>query len=179
MTMSRILPYLFVLLALAACSSAPEAAHPTGRLSLQAPITIPAGAATLRLQYGRVTAFNAVQEQDPFCVFELETVREQPQPVAPGSFDILSINRSVETFAGMPVLPFRTMRVGLGQDDGGPSQIYYKTAFRLASNPQQARALTCMSNQYMPGIAIMRHLTLQEMRDALGGLFTLDLDGTR
>lgn len=176
--MFRVLIALAFLLSLAACASAPESPRPMGRLSLRAPVDIPAGAATLRLQYGRVTAFNAVQEQDPFCVFELDTVSDRPQTVAPATFEITGINRGVETFAGMPVWPFRPMRVAL-VDDGGPTHIYFKTLFRLAPNPQKARALTCMSNQYMPGIAIMRHLTLGEMRSALGGIFTLDLDGGR
>lgn len=177
--MSRILVAIFLLLSLAACASQPDGGRPVGRLILQTPISIPPGAATLRLQYGRTTAFNAVQEQDPFCVFELDTVSDQSQAVMPAAFDITRINLSVETFAGMPVLPFSTLRVGLGLHDDGPSQIYYKTAFRLAPNPTKARALTCMSNQYMPGIAIMRHLSLREIRDALGSYFTLDLDDGR
>ncbi len=178
--MFRVLFALPFLLSLAGCAGTPDTHHPMGRLSLLAPVEVPAGAATLRLQYGRVTAFNAVQEQDPFCVFELDTVSDRPQGVAPATFDIVGISRREETFAGMPVLPFRAFRVstGLGNDDG-PSHIYFKTTFRLAPNPSRARALTCMSNQYMPGIAIMRHLTLGEMRDALGGFFSLDLDGRR
>jgi len=171
---------LLLLLSLTACASAPEAPRPLGRLSLRVPVEIPAGAATLRLQYGHVTPFNAVQEQDPFCVFELDTVSDQPQAVAPAVFDIAGIVRREETFAGMPRLPFRAFRVGsgLGSDDG-PSHIYFKTTFHLAPNPQRVRNLTCMSNQYMPGIAIMRHLSLEEMRGALGGFFSLDLYGGR
>jgi hypothetical protein len=177
--MSRILISLLLVSSLAACAGGPEVRQPMGSLSLEMPVSIPPGAATLRLQYGRVTAFNAVQEQDPFCVFELETVSDRPQAVAPATFPITAMSRSVETFAGMPVLPFHVVRVSMGQDDGGPSQIYYKTTFRLAPNPQGARSLACMSNQYMPGIAIMRHLSLGEMRQALGAYFTLDLSGTR
>jgi hypothetical protein len=168
-----LLPTLLALV-MTACATPPEGARPPGRLVLQSPVTIPAGAATLRLQYGKPTAFNAVQEQDPFCVFELDTVSEQPQAVAPASFDILAIQRTVETFSGMPVFPFGVMMVGMGQSSG-PIQYYHKTLFRLAPNPQGARTLTCMSNQYMAGI--MRHLTLKEMREALGSLFILDLNG--
>lgn len=177
--MSRFLTALAMLLSLSGCASPPAGTLPVGSLRLESAITVPPGAATVRLQYGLVTAFNAVQEQDPFCVFELETVSDGVQAVAPAAFDIAYINRSIETFAGMPVLPFRTLRVAAGQDDGGPSQIYYKTVFRLAPNPHRARSLTCMSNQYVPGIAIMRHLTLAEMRQALGGYFTLDLSRPR
>jgi hypothetical protein len=171
--MHRFLP-LLALLTLSACAT-PGSGPAVGQLRLETALTLPAGAATLRLQHGRITAFNAVQEQDPFCVFELDTVREEPQAVTPATFAIVRVQRSVETFAGMPVWPWRSMRVAVGWDDGGPSHIYYKTVFRLAANPQGARALTCMSNQAMPGVAIMRHLSLRQMQEALGGIFTLRL----
>ncbi len=169
-------PALLLSLTLAACAQLPADAPPIGQLRVLTPLEIPAGAASLRLQYGQPVAFNAVQEQDPFCVFELDTVSDWPQAVVPARFAILDIRRSVETFAGMPLMSAVFFQVGLGRGDG-PSQLYYKTAFLLAPNPQGARSLTCMSNQYMPGIAIMRHLTLAEIRSALGQRMTLDLDG--
>lgn len=178
--MYRILLPILLLLSLAGCASSPDAKRPAGHLSLQVPVTIPPGAATLRLQYGRITAFNAVQEYDPFCVFELDTVSDGPQEVAPARFDIQSVRRSVETFAGLPApFPhFRFVRTA-SLDDDRPSHIYYKTLFRLAPNPQKARALTCMSDQ-MAGVGVfMRHLTLKEMRGALGSLFSLEPDGAR
>lgn len=146
-----------------------------GQLVLHQALTIPAGAATVRLQYGRATASNAVQEQDPFCIFEIETVSDSPQSVAPGTFPITAITRSVTTFSGMPVVGFFT---SFADQDNSPSQIYYKTVFRLADARGSARALSCMSDQNAPGIApFMRHLTLAEMRAALGQGFTLELHG--
>ncbi len=142
-------------------------------LVLNVPVTIPAGAATLRIQFGRPTAFNAVQEPYPFCVFELNTVSPTPQVVQPGRYRIIRISRSVEIFAGMPVL--RVIPVAFGHDDV-PSQIYYKTRFQLDDPRHRARALTCMSDQNAPGNAIfMRHLSLREIDDALGTVFTLNL----
>lgn len=176
--MKPLAPALLALALLAGCAHTPDgaplASH--GRLVLNQPLAIPPDAATVRLQYGRVVAFNAVQEHDPFCVFELDTVADKEQAVRPGRFDITRVGRSIETFAGMPVMPFfRLVRVGLGDSDGGPSHIYYKTTFRLRDDAQPVRALTCMSNQMAPGIPIMRHLTLAEIRQALGGIMTLEL----
>lgn len=144
-----------------------------GVLHLRAALEIPPGAATARLQYGRVVASNAVQEHDPFCVFELDTVSPQAQTVRPGRFRITAINYSVETIAGIPA----ARPVLLSFDDGGgPSHLYFKTIFRLRDDTQPVRALTCMSNQMAPGIApFMRHLTLEEIRGALGDLLTLEL----
>jgi hypothetical protein len=163
---------------LAGCANAPDplAQADRGRLVLNEALTIPPNAATARLQYGKVVAFNAVQEHDPFCVFEIDTVAPDPQTVSPASFAIIRVNRSVETFAGLPAFPgFQTLRVGFGDHDGRPSHLYYKTQFRLHDPGQGVRALTCMSNQMAPGIPVMRHLSLAEIRQALGGILSLEL----
>ncbi|MEW6678414.1 MAG: hypothetical protein AB1421_10875 [Pseudomonadota bacterium] len=164
------------------CAHPPEHTPPIGRLNLNAPLTIPAGAASVRIQYGRTTAFNAVQEHDPFCVFEIDAVADSPRILPPAGFDVLTLERSVSTFAGLPIMPYHTRRVVFGPDDL-PTHIYFKTRFMLASDarnaqaatPERALGLTCMSNQHMPGIAIMRHLSLADIRGALGDLFTLEL----
>ncbi len=178
------LPSLLLFALQAGCASAPGSISDSGpvrhqgRLVLNEVLTIPPDAATVRLQYGRIVPANGVQEQDPFCVFEIDTVSATAQTVRPAAFAITRLSRSVETIAGMPVPPihpfFRPMRVGLGGDDDSPSHIYYKTTFRLSDTAQPVRALTCMSNQYMPGIPIMRHLTPEEIRGALGRIITLE-----
>ncbi len=175
-----VIPLLAVLVS--ACANAPNSVPPgQGSLQLRETLRIEPNAATARLQYGRIVARNAVQEQDPFCVFEIDSVRPETQTVAPGTFRIISIAQSVETFAGMPVFPtpWRVRRVAFGDDDG-PTNIYYKTSFRLMDTRPDAttsvRALTCMSNQNAPGNAnFMRHLTLPEIRAALGDWFALKL----
>ena len=178
-------PALVLLTALlSACASTPgpsvprPSARSLGTLQLHEMLKIEPDAATLRLQYGHVVATNAVQEHDPFCVFELDTVRPEAQTVQPGPFRIVAISRSEETFAGMPVMPhFRPLRRVSFGDDGGPTHIYYKTTFRLEDVHQPVRTLTCMSNQNAPGNAsFMRHLTLTEIRGALGAWFTLSLE---
>jgi hypothetical protein len=171
----------------------PYYAYPGGaRLTLDKPIEIPPDAATVRLQYGTLVARNGVHEEDPHCIFELDTVKEHAQRIGPDTLRITGIQRRVQTFAGMPIWPYAdtgpyvfgferrhlhragSRRIGFSDDDS-PSQIYFLTEFRLHSDSQpQIRALTCMHNQMMPGVSIMRHLTLPEIRQALGGYFTLE-----
>ncbi len=182
--MSRLPAVSLSLLAvlLAACAHAPGPDAPSlGTLQLREALTIAPDAATARLQYGRIVARNAVQEHDPFCVFELDTVRPAMQTVPPGQFRIVAIARSVETIAGMSAFPetWRVRRVAFSDDDS-PTHIYYKTTFRLQDTQPAAgppvRTLTCMSNQNAPGNAgLMRHLTMPEIRGALGTWFTLSL----
>lgn len=176
-----LLPSLGAALLLAACASpsdrgpdAPLPAYPAGitaRLVQQ--LTIPPGAATVRLQYGHPVASNGVQETDPYCIFELDTVSEAAQGVAPETFPVTRVQRRVTSFSGMPVVFKPALAAGAGRD-GGPSQIYYITEFRLRSDSgTRARALTCQHE--VSSTPIPHHLTLSEMRQALGDYFVLDL----
>jgi len=165
----------------------PHYAYPGGaRLTLDKPVDIPPDAATARLQYGGLVARNGVREEDPYCIFEIDTVKAEAQRIAPDRLTITGIQRRVQTFAGMPAWPYAYgferrhlhragfQRIGFSDDDS-PSQIYFLTEFRLRSAKQpQIRALTCLHNQMMPGVSIMRHLTLPEIRQALGSYFTLE-----
>jgi hypothetical protein len=166
-------------LLLAGCASSPNmtAATDSARLLLLNALTIPPESATLRLQYGHPVARNAVQEYDPFCVFEINTVSDSPQIVHPDTFQITRIGYRVDTIAdAAAALPWPvTLRVAFADDDR-PSHIYYKTLFWLRSEAQPGvRLLTCMHNQNLPGVyPFMRHLTLAEIRAALGARFRLE-----
>lgn len=157
--------------------ASPYYAYTTGwTVQLNRALTIPADAATVRLQYGRIVPRNSVQEQRPFCVFEITTVRSEPQRVPPGVFEIWQVQRRVSTIAdaGAPAAPLTVGALAWGSDS--PSFFYYKTEFRLraASHPNLI-SVTCMHDQLGPSNygGIMRHLTLDEIRYALGDWFTL------
>lgn len=180
-SLNKLLFYFTAMLALTACSGtvqygqdSPYYRYPTGLLLVLAqPLDIPPDAATVRLQFGKIVARNSVQEQEPFCVFELWTVRPETQRVEPDTFTVIDVQRSVSSIAEADMPAFSFMRVGLGSIDSGPTFIYYKTAFRLHSARQpQVYMMTCMSNQNAPGNAgLMRYLTLAEIRQALGAYF--------
>ena len=54
-------------------------------VQLNRPLTIEPGAATVRLQYGRIARRNSVQEQDPFCMVELEYGARRAADAAAGA----------------------------------------------------------------------------------------------
>ena len=149
-------------------TASPYYAYSSGWIvQLNRPLTIEPDAATVRLQYGRTVPRNSVQEHDPFCVVELDTVRAEPQMLQPGRFEVWRVTRSVSPIAAAP-LPFvRTLDVG---DDDGSTFLYFKTEFRLRDPAQPTlRGMTCMWNQMAPGnLGLMRHLTLDEIRGAVG-----------
>ena len=153
--------------------ASPYYAYSTGWVAqLNRSLTIPADSATVRLQHGRIVARNGVQEQDPFCVVELNTVSDAPQTLRPGRFAVQRVTRSVSTIAAA-ASPY--VKAGLGVDNSGPSFLYFKTEFRLRDAAQPSlRGMTCMWDQMAPGNRpLMRHLTLDEIRSAVGDWMTL------
>ena len=155
-------------------TASPHYAYTTGwAVRLNRPLTIPADAATVRMQYGRIVPRNSVQEHDPFCVVELDTVRAEPQTLQPGRFEVWRVSRSVSPITVMAKSPL--IRARYIEDDGDPSFLYFITEFRLRDPAQPAlRGMRCAWNQMAPGNrALMRHLTLNEIRWALGDWMTL------
>lgn len=145
------------------------------RLVLNRALDVPANWATARMQFGRLVPFGHVQEQEPHCIFEINTVREIPQRVEPDVFAITRVDRHISPIAARPG---GFVRAGFYFDDGSPTQMFYKTIFWLRSERQPGvRLLTCQSDQYAAGIGIPRHLAVPEIRQALGSLFTLELAG--
>ncbi len=152
--------------------ASPHYAYSAGwTVQLNRALLIPADAATVRLQYGRIVPRNGVQDYDPFCVVELNTVRETGQTLRPGRFEVWRVTRSVSTIAAAASSFVKT---GLGSDHGAPSFLYFKTEFRLRDAAQpELRGMTCMWDQMAPGNrALMRHLALDEIRQALGDWMT-------
>ncbi|MEW6118708.1 MAG: hypothetical protein AB1593_01315 [Pseudomonadota bacterium] len=176
------LKYVLMALLLSGCaaleSADPASPHhayvPGWTVQLHRPLTIPADSATVRLQYGRIVPRNSVQEHDPFCVVELDTVRPSPQTLKPGRFEVWRVTRSVTPISADARRSFARLRQV--DDDGDPSFLYFITAFRLRDPAQPAlRGMTCAWNQMAPGNrALMRHLTLDEIRVALGDWITLN-----
>lgn len=172
---------------LAACAplqsgdpASPHYAWSTGwSVRLERPLTIAAGEATVRLQYGRIVPRNSVQEHHPFCIVELETVGETAQTLQPGRFEVWRVTRSVDPVSAAVATPW--VRTRLIEDDGDPSFLYFVTAFRLRDPAQPAlRGMRCAWNQMAPGNRhLMRHLTLAEIRGALGGWMTFLPPGER
>jgi len=154
--------------------ASPYYAYSTGwAVQLNRPLTIEPGAATVRLQYGQIVPRNSVQEHDPFCVVELDTVRAEPQTLQPGRFEVWRVTRSVSSITAAAKSPL--IKARYLHDDGDPTFLYFITEFRLR-DPRQPnlRGMRCAWNQMAPGNrGLMRHLTLNEIHSALGDWMTL------
>lgn len=143
-----------------------------GRLVLNHALEIPANWATVRLQSGKIVAFGQVQEQEPHCIVEMDTVRSEPQRIEPDTFNIVRVQRSISQLAGASGFFIRAAHAS----DTQPTQMFYRTTFILKSDKQPwVLRMACQSDQYAAGIGIPRQLSVPEIRRALGNILTLEL----
>jgi hypothetical protein len=143
-----------------------------GRFVLNQALEIPANWATARLQSGKVLAFGHVQEQEPHCIFEIASVRAEPQRIEPDIFTIIKVQRSVSELAAASGFFIRAAFT----DGNRPTQMFYKTTFMLKSDRQPGvLRMICQSDQHAAGMGIPRHLSVSEIRRALGNILTLEL----
>lgn len=146
------------------------------RLVLNHPLEIPANWATARLQYGKVHAFGHVHEQEPHCIFEINTVSVESQRVEPDIFIVTDVRRSVSEIAVFPGFFIRSAFA----DDDAPIPIFYKTTFWLRSDRQPGvRSLVCQVGPYSSDFMRLQHLTVMEIRQALGSIFTLEMPASQ
>ncbi len=155
--------------------ASPYYAYPPGWVvQVNRPLPIEPGSATVRLQFGRIVPYNGVQDAYPFCIVEVNTVSgESAQFLQPERFEVLRVSRSIsEISASAAPNPHQGfMKVG----NDLPSFLYFITTFQLRP-PQNSdiRNMRCAWNQMAPGNrGLMRDLTLDEMRQALGDWISL------
>lgn len=153
-----------------------------GRFVLNQRLEIPPGRASVRIQYGTIVPFGSVQEQDPHCVFEIDSVRETPQYIEPDSFGIAHVSQTMTPLGMATNSGFSLIHPAFAADfqtydSSRPTQMFYRTTFKLHSRHQPGvRSMLCQSDQYAAGVTIPRFLTVAEIRQALGGVFTLELN---
>ncbi len=165
---------LALVLLLAACQTvayqsdenSPYYAVPVGtRIILHRELVVPADRVDVYLQGGRMVAYAEVNPYQPFCTLDVRQRRDTPQTVAPDEFAVTKATQDIR-------YSLRSPGVVLAMD-GTPSFEVYSTILALRSERQpQVMGLTCAQWQYPP---LQRHVTINEMRKALGVLFTLRL----
>ena len=171
----RIIALLPLCLLLGACQAtgpldenSPFDVLPSGsRLVLKQELTIPAHTAGVLLQGGRVVSGQDVNQYHPHCRLEVHDVRETAQTVATDEFVVRRARQESQTVArsGLMKAEFRK--------PGGISFYVFRTILDLRSERQpQVRWLTC---QQWADPALGQHVTIREMRAALGEIITIQI----
>jgi len=151
---------------------------PTGsRLTLNQEITIPAGEVSVFIQDSRVLPFADVKKYYPHCKFELYTLRDNARAVAPDEFIVTKVVQEEADSADAGT--WTTARISLvrhaNMDSGGPSIRAYVTRMRLQSAKQPDVFRVSCAQWAIPPDG--QHVTIAEMRRALGDVMSIRLAG--
>jgi hypothetical protein len=167
----RLLISLLLPVFLLACTSGTGYRYPTGptalpvlsSVTLNATFDIRPDRASEYIQYGQVRPYNRIVEYYPHCIFELRTVSEAARSVAPGTFAVTAIRRD-RFMAG-----YRKIMVAGNGGDYNPVMSITQISLHSDTQPDVFR-LTC---RQLDEPYLARHVSLEQMRETLGELFTL------
>jgi hypothetical protein len=135
------------------------------RAVLNTVVTIRADRASEYIQNGEISARNKVSEYYPHCIFELRTVADTARTIQPETFTVTGIRRD-HFMAGFR----KHMVAGVG---GGDYNLVMSTTVISLHSDRQSDVFR-LSCQQLDEPYLARHVSLQQMREALGGLFTLE-----
>jgi hypothetical protein len=149
-------------------------------LKLTRDLTIPANQVAVYLQGGEVIPAERINQYYPHCKFELHRRLDTPQAVPPDSFGITKVVQEIGhsvAFEGQQVARMSVgigINIGLTGGDGGSLQAYSTRLLLRSARQLQVFRLSC-GQAALPHEG--EHVSINEMRKVLGGVFTLELAG--
>ncbi len=149
-------------------------------LKLTRTLSIPANQVAVFLQGGEVVASDRVNQYYPHCKFELRRRMNSAQTVPPDTFEITKVVQEIGHSVALDGVRLAGVSVGIGVNIGmkggdGASLQAYSTRLSLRSVRQpEVLRLSC-GQSALPHEG--QHVSINEIREALGGIFTLVLTG--
>ena len=143
-------------------------------LVLNQPVDIRGDQVAVYVQNGELMQYGAVNFYLPNCKLEIYTMSEQPRTVDQDRFEIVKVVDDIESSA----LQKNTYLAATGDAIGfavlDMSYVFnYATLMYLRSeNQQDVYRMTC---QHWEDVVDDRHLSITQMRQAMGDVFTLEV----
>jgi hypothetical protein len=174
--------WFLVLAVLTACSmydSRDESSYyyavPVGSsLVLHQHVSIQGEQVATYVQNGELMPYDSVNKHLPNCKFELYTMSEQPRTVDPDTFEIIRVVDEIES-SSLPKdiqVALRGDALMLGMLDKSYVFNYATMMYLKSENQKDVYRMTC---QHWEDIRDDRHLTIEQMRQAMGEVFTLKI----
>jgi hypothetical protein len=144
------------------------------RVVLTQQLTIPAEEVSVYLQDGRLMPFAQVNKYHPHCKFEVYTRGATTRTVAPDEFVVTRALQEESPSAALGMRHYAGLRMSsIGSQPGGMPLRTFTTRMYLRSADQpDVYRLSCAQWAYPP---YDRHVTIEEIRRALGEVITLQV----
>jgi hypothetical protein len=140
---------------------------------LAQPLTIAAEDVSVYTQDGRVLPFRDVNKYYPHCKFEVYTRGASARTVAPDEFVVTRALQEESHSAATGARYYAQLAMMGGKEQGGSPLLAFTTRLYLRSDKQpDVYRLSCAQWGYRPHD---RHVTIEEIRRALGGVMTLQV----
>ena len=174
--------WFFVLAVLAACStndSKNETSYyyavPVGSsIVLHQHVSISGDQVATYVQNGELMPYDSVNKYLPNCKFELYTMSEQSRTVDPDTFDITRVVDEIESSSLSKDIhvALHGDALMLGMLDRSYMFNYATMMYLKSENQKDVYRMTC---QHWEDLRDDRHLTIEQMRQAMGEIFTLNI----
>jgi hypothetical protein len=148
-------------------------------LTLNRTITIPGDQVAIYLQNGEILRYKDVNKYAPNCKFEVYKISERPRTVQADTFKIIKVEDDIESSSlqnGMQYAAFGG-RAGEGNASVGlldQSEMFNYATFMYLSSATQ-KDVYRMICQHWESVMDDRHLSISQMRTAMGEVFTLKI----
>ena len=161
-------------LVLVACTAGTGYEYPVGytplpvisTVTLNKPLKIRADTASEYIMDGEVRTYMSISEYNPHCIFELRTVSNTTRTIEPETFIVTGIKRD-RFMSG-----FRRIMVASNGNGGDANPVMSTTVISLHSDRQpDVFRLSC---RQLDEPYLARHVSLEQMRNVLGEMFTLE-----
>ncbi len=170
-----------LLLLLAACGTnkvkdegSPFYAVPVGSvLTLHKTLTIGGGQVAIYVQRGEVLQERNVDKYRPNCKFEIYAMSEQPRSVQKDNFEIVKVVDEIETASIQSGI--RLAALGPVASMALDASEVFNFATLLYLNSEQQKDVYRLTCQHWDMVVDGQHLSIEEMRSAMGDVFTLKI----
>ena len=137
-------------------------------------VTIAGDQVAVYVQNGELMQYNEVNFYLPNCKFEIYSMSEQPRTVQTDTFEIIKVEDDIESSSLQKSVRLAALDDALTFGMLDRSYVFnYATLMYLNSAKQQdVYRLTC---QHWEDVMDDRHLSIKQMRGAMGGVFTLKI----
>lgn len=149
-------------------------------LKLTRTLSIPANQVAVFLQGGEVVASDRINQYYPHCKFELRRRLDTAQTVQPDTFEITKVVQEIGHSVALDGVQLAGVSVGIGVNIGmrggdGATLQAYSTRLSLRSGRQPEVLRISCGQSALPHEG--QHVSISELRQALGDVLTLELAG--
>jgi hypothetical protein len=174
--------FIVIMLSLSSCSinnikdeNSVFYAVPVGStLVLNQQVNIRGDQVAVYVQNGELMQYDEVNFYLPNCKFEIYTISEQPRTVQADIFEIIKVEDDIESSSWQKSTRLAVLDNALALAMLDRSYVFnYATLMYLNSEKQKdVYRITC---QHWEDVMDDRHLTIRQMRQAMGEVFTLKI----